>query len=154
MVAQFVLEANIKVNSWSVSSHRHAENETLKNCREALSLFPSHVQSRNVLRIFQNDKKKVLRWDYLTHANVVINLKMFLKYGTTLWFNFTERSFYKRQQDSQYKLQIPAVFIFSSYIFFFLFLFKQRNAKISGQILMKRPRLKVCRSEMVTVTSD
>lgn len=43
------------VNSWSVSGHRHPENESSKNCREELSLFPSDVQSGNFLWIFQND---------------------------------------------------------------------------------------------------
>lgn len=43
------------VNSWSVSGHRHPENESSKNRREELSLFPSDVQSGNFLCVFQND---------------------------------------------------------------------------------------------------
>lgn len=43
------------VNSWSVSGHRHPENESSKNCWEELSLFPSDVQSAHFLCVFQND---------------------------------------------------------------------------------------------------
>lgn len=34
------------VNSWSASGHRHPENDSLKNCREELSLFPCDVRSK------------------------------------------------------------------------------------------------------------
>ena len=42
---------------WLASGRRHAENETLKNCRVALSLFPRDVHSGSFLCIYQSDRQ-------------------------------------------------------------------------------------------------